>query len=138
MMRVASSSMRGRMALAAFGMNSAATILRSAVWRGGSTVSIIWWSPRSIPSTSGIRTVGLDENVAGSRPTALTSSYRVTAQKPVGTRLGVPVHRVVRPQPGELVVRLAVREGSRRQQIDVDHGTEPAARAVRGATPRGQ
>ena len=42
MMRVASSSMRGRMAFAAFGMNSRATILRSAVCRGGSAMSIIW------------------------------------------------------------------------------------------------
>ena len=42
MMRVASSSMRGRIAWATFGMNSRATILRSAECRGGSVMSIIW------------------------------------------------------------------------------------------------
>ncbi len=42
MMRVAKRSMRGRMALAALGMNSDATTLRRPVCRGGSAMSIIW------------------------------------------------------------------------------------------------
>ena len=42
MMRVASTSMRGRMACATFGTNSRATILRSAECCGGSVMIIIW------------------------------------------------------------------------------------------------
>ena len=42
MIRAASSWIRGRMALAARGMNSPETSLRWVVWRGGSIVIIIW------------------------------------------------------------------------------------------------
>jgi hypothetical protein len=52
---------------------------------------------------------GLDVAIAGDRP------------EPIGARLGVPVHRIVRPQPRELVMRLTPSEGGRRQQVDVDH-----------------
>lgn len=44
-------------------------------------MSIIWWSPISTAS-SGISTLGDDENVAGSRPTDLMSACRVMTQNP--------------------------------------------------------
>ena len=73
MMRRAISSIRGRIAFAARGMNSGATSLRKPVCTGGSAEIIISWSPTSIPpSFSGIMMPGLDENAAASRPTAFT------------------------------------------------------------------
>ena len=107
----ASSSMRGRIACATFGMNSLRDDLAQRVCCGGSVISIIWWSPRSMPAVVGdhdrrprrerrrVAADGPDVGVAGDRPEARAA-----------VRLGVPVHRVVLAQPAELLVRLAVRE----------------------------
>ena len=77
-------------------------------------------------ASSGIRMLGTDEKrgrVAAHRPDVGVAGDR---PEPVAARLGVPVHRVVLAQPRELVVRLAVRERARREQIDVRHGRESA------------
>ena len=85
MMLPASTSIRGCIDFTAFGMKAGTTSRRYRPWSGGSIVIIMRGdpappSPTSVPS--GIRIPWAEENVAGSRPIAFTSSYRVTAQKP--------------------------------------------------------
>lgn len=84
-MAQANSAIRGLSIAAARGVNSRLTRRRILVWTGGSTISIMAWSPSAASwsgSGSANMMVGDEENISGFRPTARTSRYRVRAQKP--------------------------------------------------------
>ena len=108
--------MRPRSDCAAFGVKPRLTSsLKRSCW-GGSITSIIWrWTgevllARSRPS---ITPRAAELNSFGWRLIARMSAYLVIAQNPGPVGLRVPVHRIVGPQPGVLLPRVAARRRRR-------------------------